>query len=356
MFGNPETIRSDNGPPFNSQKFAEFCKDRGIHHRKITPLWPEANGIVERFMRTLSKIIRTAAIEKKDWKEEVETFLANYRLTPHPATGVSPADLMFRHSPRNLLPELKRRDMLYNFKLKAYADKRRGVCVPGLKTGDQVLLKRHTKLLNKAESRYELEPYRVVRVKGSCITAVNSKSTVCRNSSYFKKTSSNVPHLGGSQPFTSKLMRQQIEQPRSLPGSSAARLPPQGPTLLAHSPATANPPPSPSRAGSVSRQQSPRPPRCTQAVHLQPETAAEMAVSDDLNRVEGSCEPEEPGSLPEAAHQPGTAAPDSPSSEDGFHGFEGPEPSQVGGAERNAVVTRSGRTSRRPGHLTENFV
>lgn len=42
--GLPRTIKTDNGPPFNGSEFATFVKQLGIHHRKITPLWPEANG------------------------------------------------------------------------------------------------------------------------------------------------------------------------------------------------------------------------------------------------------------------------------------------------------------------------
>ncbi len=75
-FGIPEAIKTDNGPPFNGKEFAEFCQQMGIKHQKVTPLWPEANGLVERFMRNLGKTIRTAKIENKDWKREFLHFCA----------------------------------------------------------------------------------------------------------------------------------------------------------------------------------------------------------------------------------------------------------------------------------------
>lgn len=50
--GIPELIKTDNGPPFNGQKFHEFSAYLGFKHKKITPYWPQANGEVERFMRT----------------------------------------------------------------------------------------------------------------------------------------------------------------------------------------------------------------------------------------------------------------------------------------------------------------
>jgi transposase InsO family protein len=66
--GIPIEIKTDNGPPFNSQEFKEFSEDLGFSHRKITPLWPKANAEAERFMRTLNKAIITAHTEQLNWK------------------------------------------------------------------------------------------------------------------------------------------------------------------------------------------------------------------------------------------------------------------------------------------------
>ena len=41
----PAKIQTDNGPPFNSGSVSRFVQHMGIQHKKITPLWPEANGI-----------------------------------------------------------------------------------------------------------------------------------------------------------------------------------------------------------------------------------------------------------------------------------------------------------------------
>lgn len=67
-FGTPRVIRSDNGAPFNSEAFSQYASYIGFTHRKITPYHPRANGEVERLMRTLNKIIRTAIIESKSWQ------------------------------------------------------------------------------------------------------------------------------------------------------------------------------------------------------------------------------------------------------------------------------------------------
>ena len=63
IFGIPESLKSDNGPPFNSRDFAQFAYSLGFKHRRITPLWPKANAEAERFMRTISKMIKTSVIE-----------------------------------------------------------------------------------------------------------------------------------------------------------------------------------------------------------------------------------------------------------------------------------------------------
>ena len=36
-FGIPNTVRSDNGPPFNGKEFALFAEELGFKHGKITP-------------------------------------------------------------------------------------------------------------------------------------------------------------------------------------------------------------------------------------------------------------------------------------------------------------------------------
>lgn len=66
LFGIPEELKTDNGPPFQSFEFRQFAEQLGYKHHRITPLWPKANGEAERFMRTLGKAIRTAHIESKN--------------------------------------------------------------------------------------------------------------------------------------------------------------------------------------------------------------------------------------------------------------------------------------------------
>ena len=63
---------------------------QGIQLRKVTAKWPQANGEVERQNRSLLKRVESAKAERKDWKKELNVYLASYRSLPHPTTGVSP--------------------------------------------------------------------------------------------------------------------------------------------------------------------------------------------------------------------------------------------------------------------------
>jgi transposase InsO family protein len=78
VHGLPHTLVTDNGPQLISAEFAAYLQECGIKHHRVTPLWPRANGEVERFNRVLKKAIQTAHSEGKDWKFELFTFLLAY--------------------------------------------------------------------------------------------------------------------------------------------------------------------------------------------------------------------------------------------------------------------------------------
>ena len=77
--GVPKVVKTDNGPPFNGDTFTKWGASIGFHHRKITPLWPAANGEVERMMDTLGKVIRIAHQEKISYKQQMYQFLRHYK-------------------------------------------------------------------------------------------------------------------------------------------------------------------------------------------------------------------------------------------------------------------------------------
>ena len=79
-FGLPETIVSDNGTPFTSEEFENFCKLLSINHLKSAPYHPRSNGLVERFIDVFKRAIKKAnGIETEN--EELKEFLSIYRIT-----------------------------------------------------------------------------------------------------------------------------------------------------------------------------------------------------------------------------------------------------------------------------------
>ena len=194
-YGIPEVVQSDNGPPFNSRRFKEFSEYWGFHHRKVTPYWPRANGEVERFMRTIKKVIKAAVMENQAWKQEMHRFLRNYRATPHASTKVSPATSLFGRPIKTRLPQLGvqtgardesmcRNDELSKFKMKSYADMKSNAKRSKIEEGDSVLLRNDFK--SKRFTPYDPRPYEVVGKKGSMVTAARDSKLVTRNSSFFK--------------------------------------------------------------------------------------------------------------------------------------------------------------------------
>ena len=57
-FGTPFQIISDQGRNFESNLFAEMCKQFEVHKARTTPYRPSANGQVERYNRTLMDAVR----------------------------------------------------------------------------------------------------------------------------------------------------------------------------------------------------------------------------------------------------------------------------------------------------------
>ncbi len=102
-------MKSDNGPPFNGEEYARYLKTLGIKPEFSTPLWPQGNAEVERFMQPLGKTLQAATVEKRPWSQELNRFLLQYRTTLHTTTGVPPAELLFNRTVKGKLPILHKR-------------------------------------------------------------------------------------------------------------------------------------------------------------------------------------------------------------------------------------------------------
>ena len=102
-YGNPSIQLSDNGPPFNSAAMKQFAEKRNIQLQNTPPYHPSANP-VESFMKPIGKTMKIANHQNIAEKEALDILMRNYRDTPHPATGVPPAAMLFRDSINSSFP------------------------------------------------------------------------------------------------------------------------------------------------------------------------------------------------------------------------------------------------------------
>ncbi|XP_037929719.1 uncharacterized protein K02A2.6-like [Teleopsis dalmanni] len=58
IFGLPKKIVTDNGPPFSSKAFIEFCINNNIECLKSPPYHPQSNGTAERGVQTVKNALR----------------------------------------------------------------------------------------------------------------------------------------------------------------------------------------------------------------------------------------------------------------------------------------------------------
>ncbi len=208
--GVPTEIRTDNGPPFNGSDFHHYAETQGFHHRKVTPLHPEANGEAERFMKTLMKAIRVGG---NQWRSELYRFLRAYRATPHSSTGVSPSlalnnremNIGFPNvTPQPTVDEMIRekvinKDSLSKTIQRDYANEKRRVTPTNMDIGDSVLLRNTQR--KKMDPPYNPDPFTIVKKTGSMVSASNGHSEVTRNSSHFKRIPTRVD-VNSSQDIT----------------------------------------------------------------------------------------------------------------------------------------------------------
>ena len=93
-FGVPSDISSDRGPQFTSALWAEVGKLLGMKHHRTTSYHPQANGLVERFHRSMKASLR-ARLKGPDWINELPWVLLGLRTAPKEDLDTSSAELVY---------------------------------------------------------------------------------------------------------------------------------------------------------------------------------------------------------------------------------------------------------------------
>ena len=93
--GIPDELRSDNGPQYHSDEFAQFAQEWGFQHTTSSPRFPQSNGEAERAVRTVKDILQK--------EQDPAKALLAYRSTPL-ASGYSPAQLLMGRNIKSTIP------------------------------------------------------------------------------------------------------------------------------------------------------------------------------------------------------------------------------------------------------------
>lgn len=241
VLGFPRSLTCDNGQPFASSEFKEFCVEFNIKIFHTPPYWPQANGLVEKQNSGIKKRLQISkAVGSKNWQSDLLfDYLIMYRSTPQDTTGKSPFELMFGRKMQDKIPallkpqggaldkEVRERDKQLKEKGKRESDKRRGAKQSDIDVGDCVLLKNLPG--NKLTPNFGSERYTVKKmVGGDCIIVSQAEGIERRrNITALKK----VPPSTSSTP--TKLHAQSSTDPNERPLALSL---PQVPDRITNSP------------------------------------------------------------------------------------------------------------------------
>uniref|UniRef100_A0A0A9WHB1 RNA-directed DNA polymerase n=1 Tax=Lygus hesperus TaxID=30085 RepID=A0A0A9WHB1_LYGHE len=97
--GIPLQLFTDNGPPWDSKLFQEFCKNWDIEHKTSSPNYARSNGQAESGVKIAKNILKKC----REGKDDLFLALLHYRNTPKGKIG-SPAQILMSRRLRCVIP------------------------------------------------------------------------------------------------------------------------------------------------------------------------------------------------------------------------------------------------------------
>ncbi len=109
-FGTPSDISSDRGPQFTSELWKEVARILGVQLHHTTAFHPQANGLCERFHRSLKTALRASLADDR-WIERLPWVLLGLRTVPKEDLQSSSAELVYGQTlrvPGDFIPDSTR--------------------------------------------------------------------------------------------------------------------------------------------------------------------------------------------------------------------------------------------------------
>ena len=104
-FGVPEEVSSDGGPEFSSKETETFFTKWGIRHRQSSAYNPRSNGRAEVAVKSMKRLLSNNVSLSGDLDTDKFTqAILQFRNTPDPSNGISPAEIIFGRTLRDALP------------------------------------------------------------------------------------------------------------------------------------------------------------------------------------------------------------------------------------------------------------
>lgn len=104
-FGIAEELTSDGGPEFTAHETQAFLADYGVRHRRTSVAFPHANCRAEIGVKTVKRMIEGNTGDNGELNvRSFQRAMLNYRNTPDPTTGLSPAHCVFGRPVRDFIP------------------------------------------------------------------------------------------------------------------------------------------------------------------------------------------------------------------------------------------------------------
>ena len=99
-YGVPQTVMTDNGPPFSSKEFVAFANQYCYDHVPSSPRYPQSNCFIERMVQTIKQPMKKFAAAGHD----PNLAMLVYRATPLTTSIPSPGELLNGRKYRALIP------------------------------------------------------------------------------------------------------------------------------------------------------------------------------------------------------------------------------------------------------------